>query len=101
MVVTNGCAYLRMGGEQFCLYISDFDVCFSVVVGVDLVSIIDEIVRVLPRSAEQTCEQDKMSHFLRGSLFQTKSSCCDWQPFDLDFPALDSCSKSLRASALL
>ena len=39
---------------------------FGVVVGVGLVSIIVEVVRVLPTCAEQTCENDKMIHFLRG-----------------------------------
>ena len=46
------------------LYFSD-DKFFGVVVGVCLVSIIDEIVSVFPISAEQTCVHDKMRHFLR------------------------------------
>ena len=36
----------------------------GVVVGVGLVSIIDEIVRVFPTSAEQMCGHDKMKHVL-------------------------------------
>ena len=35
----------------------------GVVVGVGLVSIIDEIVCVFPTSAEETCGHDKMRHF--------------------------------------
>ena len=34
------------------------DVFFGVVVGVGLVSIIDEILRVFPTSTEQTCRHD-------------------------------------------
>ena len=48
---------------MFCI-VGD-DGFFGVVVGVGLVLIIDEIVRVFPTSAEQTCGHDKMRHFLR------------------------------------
>ena len=61
MFVTSVCTYLRVGGEQSDVCIIDFDVCvepgwvfcvvgdegfFGVVVGVGLVSFIDEFVRV-------------------------------------------------------
>ena len=46
---------------MFCI-VGD-DVVFGIVVGVRLVSIIDEIVRVFPTNAEQTCGQSKMRHF--------------------------------------
>ena len=41
-----------------------------VVVGVGLVSLIDEIVSVFPTSAEEMCGHDKMRHFLR------EEACC-------------------------
>ena len=41
------------------------DGVFGLVVGVGLVSIIDDIVRVFPTNAEQTCGHDKMRHFFR------------------------------------
>ena len=47
---------------MFC--IAGDDGFFDVVVGVGLVSIIKVIVSVFPTSAEQTCEHDKMKHFL-------------------------------------
>ena len=43
------------------------------VVGVGLVSIVDEIVSVFPTSAEQTCGHDKMRHFL-----QENTMCAPW-----------------------
>ena len=48
---------------MFCVVAGDGGVGVSV--GVVWVSIIDEIVRVFPTSAEQTCGHDKMRHFLR------------------------------------
>ena len=70
-----------------------------VVGGVVLVSIVDEIVRVFPTGAEQTCGNDKMRHFLRGeACFQTQSFCCDRQPLNLESAAPGSHVKSLRAT---
>ena len=64
--MTSVCAYLRVGGEfDVCVVVVGDDGVFCVVVRVGLVSIIDEIVRVFPTSAEQTCRHDKMRHFLR------------------------------------
>ena len=47
---------------MFCIV--DDDEIFGVVVGVGLVSMIDEFVSVFPTRAEQTCVHDKMRHFL-------------------------------------
>ena len=51
------------------------DVFFGVVVGVGLVSIIDEIVSDFATSAQQTCGHDKMRHFLR------EEACFNFLPF--------------------
>ena len=50
--------------ENGCFVLLVMMVFFGVVVGVGVVSIIDEIVRVFPTCAEQTCGHDKMRHFM-------------------------------------
>ena len=50
---------------NWCFLLVGDDGFFGVLVGVGLVSIIDEIVRVFPTSAKQTCGDDKMRHFPR------------------------------------
>ena len=47
----------------------------GIVVGVGLVSLIDEIVCVFPTIAEQTCGHDKMKHFLREEACFKRNHC--------------------------
>ena len=102
-VCAQTCEYLRVGDEQLGVCTIDFDVCvelewvfcfvgvdgfFGVIVGVSLVSVIDEIVRVFPTSAEQTCGHDKMRPLLREETCFKRSA------------APDSYCKSLKATVV-
>ena len=107
MFVTSVCAYLRVGGEQFGVCIIDFDVCverewvfcivgddffFGVVVGDDVVSIIDETVRVMQN--KQTCRHDKMRHFLREEACFKRNHFVSTGNHFLESAAPDSYNKS-------
>ena len=48
---------------------------FGIVVGVGLVSLIDEIVYVFTTEAEHTCGHDKMKHFLREEACFKRNHC--------------------------
>ena len=73
MFVTSVCAYLRVGGEQLGVCTIDFDVCvereWCFVLLVMMVFRFGFNYRrncaCFPTSAEETCGQDKMRHFLR------------------------------------
>ena len=64
------------------------------VVGVGLVSIVDESVRVSNKCRRSVQARQDVALSSRGGVFQTHSFCCDWQLLNLEFAAPDSKSKS-------
>ena len=72
---------------------------FGAVGGVGSLSITNELVPVFPTSAEQTCGQDNMRHFLReDACLKRNHFVATGNPKKLESAAPDSCFKSLRAT---